>query len=121
MKKILIVEDDFRLQKALSFKLRKEGFEVYNATNGKEGLNMVETNKPDLILLDIAMPMMDGVEMLKILKKEKKINIPVIILTNLTEYEKTEKLTKEGAYEYIIKSDISIEEMINYVKKILNY
>jgi len=86
LKKILIVEDEAPILQALSDKLSRENFEVYEARDGEEGLDSAFKNQPDLILVDVMMPKMNGMTMLKKLREDERgVNIPVIILTNLSE------------------------------------
>jgi len=106
-KKILVVEDSKSYLWILSQKLIEEGFVVTTAENGEDGLAAVEKDKPDLILLDIEMPKMDGITMSKRLK-EANIQVPIIFLTNMSDVKHISEAT-ETASEYIIKSDISVE------------
>lgn len=109
---ILIVEDDQMLRESLKIKLEKEGFDVLTANNGKEGLSFSKTHPIDLILLDIMMPELDGVEMMYYLRKDVSKDIPVIILTNL------EKVAyPKGIAQVLIKSNTSLEEVVNKVKE----
>lgn len=117
-KKILFIEDEFTLQKAMEEALRKEGYEVIQALNGKAGLNMVKSEKPDLVLLDIILPKMDGFQVLEQIKRNKETkNIPVIILTNLGDAEDIEKSLSLGATTYLVKSDHSLNEIIEKIKE----
>jgi len=85
-KKILIVEDEEPLKLTLKKKFKNEGFSVLEATNGEDGLKLTQEKKPDLILLDIVMPVMDGMTMLKKLRKQDfGKEMPVILLTNLAD------------------------------------
>jgi len=118
IKNILIVEDEKPLKLALSKKLRLNGFKVFEAGNGEEGLQMLAKNKIDLILLDIIMPVMDGIEMLKEMKKKKKYDIiKIIILTNLTEYTSDHEVLKKHQKNYLIKSNYSLSDIIKKIKK----
>lgn len=120
-KKILIVEDDGILQKALQEYLLAEGFETLSALNGEEGVNIAKEKKPDLILLDIILPKMDGYEVLKTVKLDDVTkNIPIIILTNLGSLNDVEKALELGATTYLIKADYKLEEVANKIKEILN-
>jgi len=115
---ILIVEDETPLIKALTEKLSKAGFAYLEAKNGKEGLKIAKRERPDIILLDIVMPIMDGMTMLQKLKKEEKTkNIPIIILTNLSDEEKIEESVKKGVMDYLVKSDWRIEDVVKKVKE----
>ena len=117
-KKILIVEDDHPLRNAIKDKLSKEDFEILEAKNGTDGLATALEQQPDLILLDIIMPKMDGMTMLKKLRADDKgKNIPVIILTNLSDDKEVAESTEGGAYDYLIKSDWKIEDVVAKVKE----
>ncbi|MBU2541983.1 response regulator [Patescibacteria group bacterium] len=120
-KRILIIEDENALLEVLTDKFEEEGFSVLQARNGKEGLEIAINDKPDLILLDIIMPVMDGMTMLRELKKKQKGNrIPVIILTNLGAAEDVEQAIKEGAYDFLIKAEYKISDVVKKVEQILN-
>ena len=115
-KKILIVEDDDAFLWIVKQGFVTEGFPVFTAGNGEEGLKMVEEEKPDLILLDIMMPKMDGIEMAQQMK-EKGINIPTIFLTNMSDLEHMNKAIETLPSDYIIKSDVPVDKIIAEVKK----
>ena len=120
MAKILIIEDDplmLRLyQKAFTF----ENYEVDTAANGQEGLDKVKEGKPTLILLDIMMPKMHGLEVLERLKADEATKkIPVVVLTNLAGQEDAETAMTKGAVKYIIKSEYQPKEVVDMVKQVL--
>ena len=120
--KILIVEDEKMMQELLATRLSRENiFQVYVANNGQEGLYMALSNVPDLILLDIRMPVMDGITMMKELRKDPKgKHLPIIFLTN---YDTDENILREVAQErpafYLIKANISMDEVAKKVKEAL--
>jgi len=116
-KKILIVEDETSLAKTLVKKITLAGFKAVLAFNGREGLKKFKLTQPDLILLDIDMPVMDGLTMLKKLRKTS--NVPVIILTNLSDKEKLSQSLQFKSYDYLIKTDFSLEEVINKINEVL--
>jgi DNA-binding response OmpR family regulator len=121
MKKILLVEDEFACIKLLHDRLTGNGFKVVDAEDGKKGLEMAKKEKPDLILLDIKMPKMDGMTMLSLLRKENYGKKPkVIILTNLDPDDKiiSQIIKTEPAY-YCIKSTIKLDELIDKIKEIV--
>jgi CheY-like chemotaxis protein len=119
-KKVLIVEDDNFVAEVYSTKLFEMNHEVRIAQNGKEGLEMVEKEKPDLILLDIIMPVMGGVEMLEELKKKEEWkNIPVILLTNVGEKESIQKTMNLGVKDYLIKSHFTPAEVIEKIDAVI--
>ncbi len=122
-KTILVVEDDASELKALVDKFTREGFSVLQAKNGEEGLESALKNHPDLILLDIVMPKMDGMTMLKKLREtdEWGKTVPVIILTNLTSADegRNRDITElEPAY-YLVKTDWKIDELVAKVRDLL--
>ena len=118
---IMIVEDDSFVMDIYNTKFGQSGFEVIGALNGIEALKKMEEKKPDLILLDIVMPQMDGYEFLKVMKsKENFKNIPVILLTNLIQKEEIEKGLDLGAQDYLIKSHFTPSEVLAKVEKILS-
>jgi len=116
-KYILVVEDETSLSSALNDKLTSVGYEVKLAKNGQEGLDAIDKRKPDLILLDVVMPIMDGMTMLKEMRnKPNTDDIPVIILSNLSDNEDVLHAMENNTYDYLIKSDISLEAVLERVK-----
>lgn len=119
--KILIVEDEQTLSKALFQRLTAEGFSVLRAQNGEEGLELAYREKPNLILLDIIMPKMDGLTMLgKLRENAWGKEVPVFILTNLSSAKDVDMATRKGAYDYLIKSDWKLEDIVAKVKEELS-
>ena len=116
---ILLADDDPLIVKMYHTKLTHDGFNVITAHNGEEVLFKLRQEKPDLILLDVMMPKMNGVETLKALKDEAKTrHIPVIILTNLGDKnEDAENAKKLGALDYLVKSHISPKDLSSRAKK----
>jgi len=120
MKKILIVEDDKFLRELISQKIAKEGYDVYEAIDGEEGIEKIKEIKPDLILLDLILPGIDGFEVLTRIKEDIGTSeIPVIILSNLGQREDVERGLKLGAVDYMIKAHFTPGEIIDKVKRIL--
>jgi len=120
MEKILFIEDESNLQKTLGSALGQEGYEVISALDGETGLRMAKEKKPDLILLDLILPRLHGLEVLKKLKEEEETkNIPVIVLTNLEGLTEIEKAIELGATTYLVKAQYSLEEIITKIKKTL--
>lgn len=118
--KVLIVDDDAFLAGIYATKLELEGFEVASARDGEEGVKVALEEKPDLILLDVLMPKLDGFEVLKRLKSEETTkDIPVIMLTNLGQKEDVEKGISEGAVDYLIKAHFVPAEAVAKIKKVL--
>ncbi len=117
-KKILIAEDELPLLRAISNKLKKEGFDVVETVNGEECLEFGERELPDLVLLDVIMPKMDGFTALKNMRKLKwGKDIPVIILTNLSEVEGVTKAMSGEVYDYLIKTNWSLQDIVKKVKE----
>ena len=117
---ILIIEDDAFLSNIYKTKFEFEGFKVSTAENGQIGLNDARKKKPDLILLDILMPVMDGFTFLEEYKKDKAIKeIPVILLTNLGQKDDVQKGLELGAKDYIIKAHFKPSEVVEKVRKVL--
>jgi len=116
-KKILIVEDDKNYLWLLRQSFEAEKLPVVFALDGEEGLKMAEEEKPDLILMDILMPKMDGIEVAKKLK-EKGINAPIIFLTNLKDEEHISKAVEAmKETDYIVKSDVHLDQIVARVKE----
>ena len=120
MKKILIIEDDKFLRELISQKLVKEGYETSEAIDGEEGFKKVKDEKPDLVLLDLILPGIDGFEVLSNVKEDPILaQIPVIILSNLGQKEDIEKGLRLGAVDYLIKAHFTPGEIIEKIKTIL--
>ncbi len=117
-KKILIVEDEAPLRNAIADILTFEGFSVFQSKNGQEGLDMALTEHPDLILLDLMMPVMDGLTMLEKLRTEPTYGAQaaVILLTNINDPEKVAQATEAGSYDFLVKSDWNIEDVVKKIK-----
>ena len=112
MKKILIIEDESALQKTLGEALSQQGYEVLSALNGEVGLKLVQSEKPDLILLDLILPKIHGFDVLKKIKDNPETKeIPVIVLTNLETIEDIKKAIELGATTYLVKADYSLKEL----------
>ena len=120
-KKILIIEDDTVISAMYQAKLQQSGYAILTADNGADGLKTAKEQKPDLILLDVIIPQLDGFSVLQELKSnEETKNIPVILLTNLSTSEDREKGNKLGALDYIVKANITpaqISEKVNAILK----
>ena len=122
MKKILIVEDEQPLAKALASGLDGKEFEVLIAGDGEEGLRTALEQKPNLILLDLFMPKMDGISMLKKLREDewgKKVK--VIILTNLEDRDKLAAAVENRVYDYMIKTNWNISDVLKKIRIELKY
>lgn len=119
--KIVIIEDEEILVDVLKKKLETEGHQVYAALDGEEGLSLIEATEPDLVLLDIIMPKMNGYEVLGELQKKYKAGKapPVIIISNSGQPVEIDKAINLGAKDYIIKAQFTPEEVISKVNKVL--
>jgi len=113
--KILIIEDEKPLARALELKLVHEGFEVITLSSGEGFWDYIEKGKIFLIICDLVMPKFDGFQILEKLK-ENKIQIPVIVLTNLGQTEDEKRVRKLGANEFFVKSDTSLSKLVDYIK-----
>jgi len=119
-KTILIIEDDKFLRELIAKKLIKEGYEISEAVDGEEGMKKVKEEKPDLVLLDLILPGIDGFEVLSRMREESALaSIPVIILSNLGQREDVEKGLRMGAVDYLIKAHFTPGEIIDKIKAAL--
>lgn len=117
---VLIVEDDVFLSGIYQKKFEMEGFKVTMAGDGESGWQTAKKKKPDIILLDILLPKLDGFAVLEKLKKDGETkNIPVILLTNLGQKDDVEKGLEQGAADYLIKAHFKPSEVVDKVNKIL--
>lgn len=125
-KTILVVDDERALREALKDKLMSEGYDVLEAKDGKDGLNKALAEHPDLILLDVMMPKMDGVKVVENLQDDKwGKTAKVIMLTNVSDPVKVAEATEMGAknmtvYDYMIKSDWKLEEVVEKIRSKLD-
>lgn len=116
--KILIVEDESALSKVLEDKFEREGYDVITANNGEIGLDKALSDLPDLVLLDIAMPVMDGLEMLRILREDKRgRDLLVIILTNYGDMEKFAQAKDLNVVDYLVKADWGMRDVVDKVRE----
>lgn len=123
MKKILIIDDDEIFAKTLQDTLSKEKYLVTHVVNGEEGLNEMTKNVPDIILLDLLMPKMGGVEFLGVLKKIGGNNVPILISSQLSKMEDISKAIVSGmdvgVKGYIIKSSKNLDKIVDEIEKAL--
>ncbi len=121
MTKIAIIEDDSVISQMYRMKFEAAGFDVQIADNGKRGVELVEAFSPDIILLDLQMPEMNGTEALEIIRKNDwGKSVPVIILTNLGEEESPKELKALNIHSYIVKANLTPNQVLEQVKKALN-
>jgi DNA-binding response OmpR family regulator len=120
MAKIAIVEDDAAIVQMYRMKFEDEGYEVATATDGQAGLDLIKQSVPDILLLDLMMPEMDGAEMLVKLRKESwGKNLKVIVLTNMGESEAPQKIRDMGVKDFIVKADMTPKQVADRIKAVL--
>jgi len=119
-KKILVIEDDKFLRELISQKLIKEGYDIIEAIDGEKGIEAIKSEKPDLVLLDLILPEVDGFGVLAKVKEDASLSqIPIIILSNLGQKDDIEKGLKLGASDYLIKAHFTPNEIVEKIKIIL--
>ena len=112
-KKILVIDDETALRSVLSDKLNSVGFETLQARDGLEGLSLALSHHPDLILLDVVMPVEDGITFLKELRTDAwGLTAKVILLTNLSDEQKVAESLKLGVFDYLVKSDWKLDDLL---------
>jgi len=117
--KILIIDDDPFILEIYVLKFKEEGFQIEAAKDGKEGLKKIKEYEPDIILLDAVMPLMDGFDVIRSLKKEGvAANAKIVLLTNLGQKDDVERGMKLGAHDYIIKAHFTPSEVVEKVKNL---
>ena len=118
MPRILVVDDEASARNAITRLLRHEGYEVTGAENGRAALDALGAGVPDLVLLDLMMPELDGLEMLEILHKHPQWKaLPVVVLTALSDIHTVRRADQLGAREYLVKASFSLADMLGHVKK----
>lgn len=120
-KRILIVDDDLFISDLYSLELQKEGFIVVSASSGEVGLSKVQLEKPALILLDIAMPGLDGIQVLQKIRANHDFDrIKILLLTNIRDEETIRNGLSKGADGYLLKTSLTPEQVVEEVKKALS-
>lgn len=120
MTKIAIIEDDSVIAQMYRMKFEADGFEVQIADNGRDGVTLVEQFSPDMVLLDMQMPIMNGDEALKAIRqKDWGKSVPVMVLTNLGEEEAPKDIRSLGIESYIVKADLTPRQVVERVKTTL--
>lgn len=120
MKTILLIEDEDALQKDLALVLGEEGYKVISATDGEKGLKLARKQRPDLILLDVILPKMNGFEVLKGLKEDERTReIEVMVLTNLEDAGDADRALELGAKAYLTKTNYTLAEVVERVRQAL--
>lgn len=121
IKMVFVVEDDKFMRNLLINKLQKEGFQTEGIPSGEEALELIKTKTPDLILLDLILPNMDGFEVIQFLKSDLRLsNIPILILSNLGEKKDIEKAEEVGVAGFLIKANFTPSEIIKKIHDLLN-
>jgi len=119
-KRVLLVEDDRFLRRACEVSLRQRGFTVVTAADGEEALRLARTEAPDLVLLDLLLPKLTGLEVLRTLKAEDATRaIPVLVLSNSSREEDVQRVLKLGAVGYLVKANLSLQELGERVTQLL--
>ena len=120
--KIVILEDEELLLDILTRKFKEKGYQVFSETDGKKGLEMIKSQKPDLILLDLVMPLMDGFEVMRILKDDSSLkHIPIIVISNSGNEKEIQESLKIGAADYIIKTNFNPWEIVEKIGRYFNH
>jgi CheY-like chemotaxis protein len=120
MTKILVAEDDKLISKSLCDALRNSGYEPTPAYDGEEAVKVSKEAKPDLVLLDIMMPKLDGISVLWEIKADPETaKMPVVVLTNIADTDTISKIVEAGATDYLLKSDQSVDDIVQKVKDVL--
>lgn len=119
-KKVCIIDDDADLREIYLMKFNQEGFDVSLATDGAEGMKIIREKKPDIILLDLQMPVKNGVEVLQELQADEELaQIPVIVLTNIDNEDSFKKIGEYETRFYLIKSLTTPQKAVDYVREVL--
>ena len=120
MKKILIIDDDPVFLKTISHTLESAGYSVVHAVDGEEGLKAINKEKPNMIVLDIVMPKLGGIDFLKKLKEEdENFSTPILVVSNFSGVSKVEEGMKLGIRGYVVKSDESLQTILNNIEIII--
>lgn len=120
MAKVLIVEDDEILQSAYDTVLTMEGYQSFTASDGVEGLKLAKEQSPDVILLDMLMPNLNGLEFLEAYEPKKHPNTKIIVFSNMSVPSDVRDAKKLGAYKYLTKSSFTPKEMVVIIEEALN-
>lgn len=119
--RVLVIEDESIVLKAIQFKLTKEGYDVLVAEDGKQGIEKIETEKPDIIISDIMMPFVNGIEVISHVRNKLNSKTPIIILSAIGQEETVVKALELGANDYIIKPFSPVELTLRIKKLTIQY
>lgn len=118
--KVAIIEDDFSIVQMYQLKFQTEGFDVQTAGDGETGLELIESYKPNIVLLDLMMPNMNGLDMLSKLRSSAEgSKMKVIVLTNMGDTETATRVFKMSANDYIVKAELTPKQVVERVQKLL--
>lgn len=118
--RILIIEDERALRRSMEYRLQKEGYAVVTAQNGEEGLARAAEERPDLVLLDLILPKLNGFEILRRFKADPALqDVPAVIFTNLSQETDRNQAEALGAAGFFVKSDLPIDQVVEQVRKFL--
>ena len=117
--RILIIEDEDPMFEALANKFNNVGFETLGARDGEEGYKIAMEEKPDIVLLDIIMPKIDGMTLMKKIREDKKWGsvVPIIMLTNLSDPDSVSEATKYGVFDFLVKTDWRLDDVVSLAKE----
>jgi DNA-binding response OmpR family regulator len=118
-KVILCVEDEDAMRKALNDKFTKEGFEVLEASDGEEGFEKAMKEKPDILIVDIMMPKMDGMSLMREVRKDEKwgTDVPIILLTNISDPENISEAAHYKVFDFLVKTDWRLDDIVKLAKQ----
>jgi CheY-like chemotaxis protein len=120
-KRVLLVEDDRFLRRACEASLRQRGFTVQTAADGEEGLRLARAEAPDIILLDLLMPKLSGLEVLRALKADAATRgLPVMVLSNSSRQQDIDEITRLGVVGYFVKADLSLQALGDRIAQLLS-
>jgi DNA-binding response OmpR family regulator len=119
-KKIMIVEDDKSLQDIYTINFEAAGYEVMIEGDGLSGISEVVEKKPDIILLDVMMPNMDGFDFLRVMKENTSVHVPVVVCSNLSDQATKDKAISAGATEVLLKVNYSGKELVAKINAVLD-
>lgn len=119
-KKILIIEDEPAQATTIDLAMKRAGFDTLVAHDGAEGLEKAKEGAPDLILLDLVLPKIDGISVLKQLRtNESTSETPILVLTNLASGDTVKEVMEAGGSDYLVKTDYTLEQLIHKVEEVL--
>jgi len=121
-KKICIIDDEDDIREIYSMKFKSDGFKVISAADGEAGLNLMREQKPDIILLDLQMPVKNGLDVLKEMKNDKSIkSIPVVVLSNISDEKTFAEVGKFETHFYIVKALTTPQKVVDIVHEVLHW